>query len=100
MLAGLTKGSIMAPKQNPEDVRTMAVNLSIKNVDEQVVERLRQRAARSHRSLQGELMAIIEQHAYGEPRLTPEEVLDEVRRRRLRTPREALKMIRADRHGR
>ncbi len=41
----------------------MSVNLSIKNVDERVVERLRQRAARNHRSLQGELMAIIEQYA-------------------------------------
>ncbi|MEO7437634.1 MAG: Arc family DNA-binding protein [Candidatus Binatia bacterium] len=75
----------------------MSVNLSIKNVDERVVERLRQRAARNHRSLQGELMAIIEQYAYGEPRLAPAAVLDELRRRRLHTPRESLKMIRADR---
>lgn len=39
----------------------MAVNLSIKEVPEDLAERLRQRAARHHRSLQGELMAIIEQ---------------------------------------
>jgi antitoxin FitA len=39
----------------------MAVNLSIKEVPEAVAERLRQRAERNHRSLQGELMAIIEQ---------------------------------------
>jgi antitoxin FitA len=38
----------------------MAVNLSIKEVPEAVAERLRQRAERNHRSLQGELMAIIE----------------------------------------
>ena len=34
-------------------------NLSIKDVPEEVAEALRQRAARNHRSLQGELMAIL-----------------------------------------
>jgi antitoxin FitA len=34
-------------------------NLSIKNVPEAVVEKLRQRAARNHRSLQGELMELV-----------------------------------------
>lgn len=38
-------------------------NLSIKEVPEEIAEALRQRAARNHRSLQGELMAIIEQAA-------------------------------------
>ena len=38
-------------------------SLSIKDVPEELAERLRQRAARNHRSLQGELMAIIEQAA-------------------------------------
>jgi plasmid stability protein len=36
-------------------------NISIKDVPEAWAESLRQRAARNHRSLQGELMAIIEQ---------------------------------------
>jgi plasmid stability protein len=36
------------------------VNLSIKSVPEHVAARLRERAERNHRSLQGELMAIIE----------------------------------------
>lgn len=36
-------------------------NLSIKEVPDAWAEALRQRAARNHRSLQGELMAIIEQ---------------------------------------
>ena len=35
-------------------------NLSIKDVPEQLAEALRQRAARNHRSMQGELMAIIQ----------------------------------------
>ncbi len=40
-------------------------NLSVKNVPETWAEALRQRAARNHRSLQGELMAIIEQAVSG-----------------------------------
>lgn len=39
-------------------------NLSIKDVPEDLAEALRQRAARNHRSLQGELMAIIERAAH------------------------------------
>ncbi|WP_126444036.1 FitA-like ribbon-helix-helix domain-containing protein [Sulfuricystis multivorans] len=35
-------------------------NLSIKDVPEDIAQALRERAARNHRSLQGELMAIIE----------------------------------------
>ena len=48
-------------------------NLSIKDVPDEIAEALRQRAARNHRSLQGELMAIIEQavHAGGERALPP-----------------------------
>ena len=34
-------------------------NLSIKDVPEEIAEALRQRAARNHRSLQGELMSIV-----------------------------------------
>lgn len=34
-------------------------HLSIKNVPEEVVKKLRQRAARNHRSLQGELMELV-----------------------------------------
>lgn len=42
--------------------------LSIKDVPETWAEALRQRAARNHRSLQGELMAIVEQAiSVGEP---------------------------------
>lgn len=41
----------------------MTVNLSIKGVPEALAERLRARAERNHRSLQGELMAIIERAA-------------------------------------
>jgi plasmid stability protein len=39
----------------------MPVNLSIKNAPDDVVERLRARAVRNRRSLQGELLAIVEE---------------------------------------
>lgn len=45
----------------------MSVNLSIKDVPEDIAERLRARAARNHRSLQGELMAIVELAAAESP---------------------------------
>lgn len=44
----------------------MPVNFSIKNVPDHVADRLRDRAARHHRSLQGELMAILEAAASSE----------------------------------
>lgn len=75
----------------------MPVNLSIKNAPEDVVERLRRRAARNHRSLQGELMAIIEAAALEDGRLTAADVLSKVRGLGLRTPAESAAIIRADR---
>jgi plasmid stability protein len=41
-------------------------SLSIKDVPEQIVQQLRERAARHHRSLQGELMALISAAVAGE----------------------------------
>ena len=77
----------------------MAVNLSIKNAPEGVVQRLRERAERHHRSLQGELLAIIEAAVQEDRPATPAEILAEVRRLGLRTPSEAAALIRADRDG-
>ena len=45
------------------------VNLSVKSVPEALAARLRRRAERNHRSLQGELMAILESAA-SEPAVT------------------------------
>ncbi len=53
---------------------SVPVNLSIKNAPDDVVQQLRERAARNHRSLQGELMAIIEEAVRPGARLTPHEV--------------------------
>lgn len=44
----------------------MIVNLSVKGVPEAWAERLRRRAESNHRSLQGELMAILERAAHEE----------------------------------
>ena len=44
------------------------MNLSIKNVPEELVERLRSQAKLNHRSMQGELMAIIDDALNGGPR--------------------------------
>ena len=78
----------------------MPVNLSIKNAPDHVVEKLRQRAERHHRSLQGELLAIIEAAAREDLTATPADILAEVRRLGLRTPAEAVAIVRADRDGR
>jgi plasmid stability protein len=45
----------------------MAVNLSVKNVPEDLAELLRQRAAANHRSLQKELLSILEAAVGGTP---------------------------------
>ena len=39
----------------------MPINVSVKNVPDEVMEKLRQRAKRHHRSVQGELLAILEE---------------------------------------
>jgi plasmid stability protein len=78
----------------------MPINLSIKNAPDDLVERLRERAAKHHRSLQGELLAIIEEAVRPPARLTPSDVLAEVRRLGLETPADAVGIIRTDRDDR
>jgi plasmid stability protein len=78
----------------------MPVNLSIKNAPDDIVECLRERAAKHHRSLQGELLTIVEEAVRRPARLTPREVLAEVRRLSLQTPAEAVGIIRTHRDGR
>lgn len=75
----------------------MPINLSIKNAPDEVVQRLRQRAERHRRSLQGELLAIIEEAVLSERQLSPAELLAEVRRLGVRTPAESAGIVRADR---
>lgn len=75
----------------------MPVSLSIKNVPDEVARRPRLRAERHHRSLRGELLAIIEEAVQSDDTLTPMALLAEVRRLDLSTPAEAAEIIRADR---
>jgi plasmid stability protein len=78
----------------------MPVNISIKNVPDDLAARLRAQAARHHRSLQGHLMALLEQSVAVEERVTPGDILRRVRELRLETEPEAVAMVRADRDGR
>jgi plasmid stability protein len=78
----------------------MPINLSIKNAPDGVVKRLRQRAQRHHRSLQGELLAIIEEAVRPERDLSPAELLAAVRRLGLRTPADSAIIVRAARDRR
>jgi plasmid stability protein len=78
----------------------MPLNLSIKNAPDRVVQRLRERAERHHRSLQGELLAIVEAAVQDYRPATPADILAEVRRLGLHTPNEATALVRADRDSR
>lgn len=78
----------------------MPVTLSIKNAPDDMVRRLKERAARNHRSLQGEILTILEEAAGRSQFLTLPEVLERIRRSGLSTPSEAADMIRHDRDTR
>ena len=75
----------------------MAINLSIKKVPDHIAERLRNRAIKHHRSLQGELLAVLEESVASEHVLTPSELLAAVRKSGLETGEESAKLIRKDR---
>lgn len=75
----------------------MSVNLSINNAPAEVVERLRRRARRHRRSLQAELLAIVEEAVSDEGVLTPAELLVHVQRIGLQTPSESAAIVRAAR---
>lgn len=78
----------------------MSVNLSIKNVPDEIAEKLRQQAKANHRSLQGELLALLKNAVDSPSKINAAELLELVRESGLRSPREAAAMIRADRDGR
>jgi plasmid stability protein len=80
----------------------LPVNLSIKNAPDEIVVRLRARAVRNHRSLQGELLAILEAAALEDERadLSPAEVLALVRSAGSRTTASATRIVRRAREAR
>ena len=77
----------------------MPVNLSIKNVPDNLAQRLRKRARRHHRSLQGELLAIMEE-ALAMKKLTVEEAFQQILSLDFNTNDEAVAMVRQDRDDR
>lgn len=78
----------------------MPVNFSIKNVPDDLADRLRERAQRHHRSLQGELMSILEQAVEEPTPLTPSDLLRLAREEGLISADESVRMIREDRDAR
>jgi antitoxin FitA len=76
----------------------MTVTLSIKNVPDELAQRLRKRAELHHRSLQGELMAIIEAAVTAQPVRSLRELGEFAAQHGLRTPSgESARMVREDR---
>ena len=75
----------------------MPVTLSVKHAPDEVVRRLRRRPARHHRSLQGELLAIIEDAVRPEAALRPSDLLAEVRRLGVQAGAGSVAIVRADR---
>ena len=78
----------------------MSVNLSIKNVPDELAAQIKKRAARNHRSLQGELVAILESAVKEDKQLSPLEYLDMIKALKLTTFSESTTMVREDRESR
>jgi hypothetical protein len=78
----------------------MAVSLSIKNVPERVVKRLRERAARNRRSLQGELLDLIERAADDVPTISVRQVFERIKALNLPAGESSVDIIREMRDGR
>lgn len=74
-------------------------NLSIKNVPEELVTRLREQARKHHRSLQGELMAILED-AVRPKTMSIDEVYERVKKLGVQTDSESAAVMREDRDAR
>ena len=73
--------------------------LTIKNIPDEMLMRLRERAQGHHRSLQGELMAILED-AVESRQLTISEVYQKVKKLGLKTGDDSTAIVRGDRDAR
>jgi plasmid stability protein len=73
------------------------MDIALRDVPEFLVQRLSERAASHRRSLQGEIMALLEEAVVEDELLTPGQVLDRVRRLGIHTPAESATFVRADR---
>jgi len=77
----------------------MALSLSIKNVPEEVADALRERAAQNHRSLQGELLHILESAVRPQP-FQATALWRRIQALGLKSPAESARFIREDRDRR
>jgi hypothetical protein len=77
----------------------MPVSLSVKDVPDGLADALRDLARRNHRSLQGEMMAMIETHVGARP-FRARELWEAVRHLGLSTADESVQMVREDRDSR
>lgn len=81
----------------------MGINLSIKDVPDEEVERLRERAKRNHRSLQGELRALVQEAVNVKPssetsrKLTIQDIAKRIRKLDISSRSEAARLVRQDR---
>jgi len=66
-------------------------------VPDRIANQMRRRASKDHRSLLGQLMAILEETVVKERLITPSELLAELRAAALETSAEAVKFVRKDR---
>jgi antitoxin FitA len=78
---------------------SMPVSLSIKDVPDHLAEALRKRAARNHRSVQGELMHILESAVHPRP-FQGGALWAELQALGLSTPEAAAEIVRKTRDGR
>ena len=98
-LSGLSFGCSAAPK--PIEDIGCATDLLVARpsarliLSDSVVARLKERAALNHRSLQGELLAILE--SVEPPRRSIKDIYEMVKASGVKTPSESAKMIREDR---
>jgi len=78
----------------------MPVNISIKNAPDDLVAALKARAQRNHRSMQRELLAILDEAVRQPKRLTIDQLVAEVRKLDLRMPGESAAIVRTMRDER
>lgn len=78
----------------------MPVNISIKNAPDDLVAALKARAQRNHRSLQGEVLSILEESVHRSKRLSIDQLLAEVRKLDLRMPSDSAAIVRTMRDER
>ena len=78
----------------------MPVNLSIKNVPDDIADKLRKRARAAHRSLQGELMVILEEAVDEHQPVTLGMIRERARAYGIKTDDDSTEWIRKDRDER